>query len=57
LAENLGIHEKVYQHSFKLFSSKNKEVLDLIDRSFLDEKMKKDYKEIWMKKQELFALS
>jgi hypothetical protein len=29
--------------------------MDLIDRSFLDEEMKKGYKEIWMKKQELFG--
>ena len=48
---------KVYYNSFKLFSSKNKEVMDLIDRSFLDKKMKKGYKEIWMKKQALFGLS
>ena len=57
LAENLGLNEKVYYNSFKLFSSKNKEVMDLIDRSFLDKKMKKGYKEIWMKKQALFGLS
>jgi serine/threonine-protein kinase HipA len=55
LAENLRINEKVYYNSFKLFSSKNEEVMDLIDRSFLDKKMKKGYKEIWMKKQEVFG--
>ena len=55
LAESLRINEKVYYNSFKLFSSKNEEVMDLIDRSFLDKKMKKLYKEIWMKKQELFG--
>lgn len=55
LAENLRINEKVYYNSFKLFSSKNEEVMDLIDRSFLDKKMKKRYKEIWMKKQEVFG--
>ena len=54
LAEKLGIHEKVYLNSFKFFSSKNKQVMDLINRSFLDKKMKQGYKEIWMKKQELF---
>ncbi len=53
LAENLQINEKVYYNSFKLFSSKNEEVMDLIDRSFLDNRMKKGYKEIWMKKQEI----
>lgn len=57
LAENLGLNEKVYYNSFKFFSSKNNEVMDFIDRSFLDKKMKKGYKEIWMKKQELFGLS
>jgi serine/threonine-protein kinase HipA len=54
LAENLRINEKVYNNRFKLFSNKNKEVMDLIDRSFLDKKMKKGYKNIWMKKQEVF---
>ena len=55
LADNLNINEKVYNNSFKLFSSKNEQAIDLIDRSFLNEKMKKEYKEIWMKKQELFG--
>lgn len=55
LAENLRINEKVYYNSFKLFSSKNEEVMDLIERSFLDKKMKKGYKEIWMKKQDVFG--
>ncbi len=50
LAEHLRINEKAYYNSFKLFSSKNAEVMDLIDRSFLDEKMKQGYKDIWMKK-------
>ena len=54
LAENLRINEKAYYNSFKLFNSKNEEVMDLIDRSFLDKKMKKGYKKIWMKKQEIF---
>ena len=54
LAENLRINEKVYYNSFKLFSKKNEEVMDLIDHSFLDKKMKKEYKAIWRKKQELF---
>lgn len=55
LAENLRINEKAYYNSFKLFSSKNAEVMDLIDRSFLDKKMKKGYKDIWMRKQALFG--
>jgi serine/threonine-protein kinase HipA len=54
-ADNLQLNEKAYNNSFKLFSSKNAEVIDLIDRSFLSGKMKKEYKQIWMKKQELFA--
>lgn len=54
LAENLRINEKVYYNSFKLFNSKNEEVKDLIDRSFLDKKMKRQYIEMWMQKQELF---
>jgi serine/threonine-protein kinase HipA len=52
---DLQLNEKAYNNSFKLFSSKNAEVIDLIDRSFLSGKMKKEYKQIWMKKQELFA--
>ncbi|MEO7533927.1 MAG: HipA domain-containing protein [Ferruginibacter sp.] len=55
LAESLRINEKVYYNSFKLFSSKNEEVMNLIGRSFLDKKMKKRYKEIWLKRQELFG--
>lgn len=54
LAESLGIKEKVYHYSFKLFSSRNKEVLTLIGHSFLSKEMKKGYKEIWKKKQEIF---
>jgi serine/threonine-protein kinase HipA len=55
LADNLNINEKVYNNSFKLFSSKNEQAIDLIDRSFLNEKMKREYKEIWLKKQELLG--
>lgn len=55
LSENLRINEKVFYNSFKRFSSKNVEVMDLIDRSFLSKKMKKGYKEIWIKKQEVFG--
>ncbi len=55
LAETLQINEKVYYNSFKLFSSKNEEVMDLIGRSFLDKEMKKGFKEIWMKKQAVFG--
>jgi len=55
LAENLRINEKAYHNSFKLFNNKNKEVMDLIDRSFLNKKMKQGYKDIWMKKQGIFG--
>lgn len=55
LANNLGIKEKVYYNSFKLFSSKNEEVSELIDCSFLDAKMKKNYKQIWNGKQGIFG--
>ena len=55
LAENLGINEKVYYNSFKLFSSKNVAVMDLINRSFLNDEMKQGYKDIWMMQQELFG--
>lgn len=54
LGESLGINEKVYHKSFKLLSSKNKEVLDLIESSFLSRETKKGYKEVWNMKQEIF---
>ena len=54
LADSLRINEKAYYNSFKLFSHKNEEVFDLIDRSFLSKKMKQGYKEIWKEKQEIF---
>ncbi len=54
LAESLNIREKVYNNSFKRFSSHNNEVAALIDRSFLSKEMKKAYYEIWKKKQHIF---
>lgn len=54
LAESLHINEKVYTNSFKRFSKKNEEVMDLISRSFLNTEMKKSYKNIWMAKQNIF---
>jgi serine/threonine-protein kinase HipA len=54
LADSLHINEKVYNNSFKRFNNKNEEVMDLIDRSFLNTKMKNGFKEIWLKKQEIF---
>ena len=55
LAESLRINEKVYYNRFKFFSNMNTEVLELIDRSFLNNNMKKRYKEIWEKKQGIFG--
>ncbi len=57
LAESLGIKEKVYSNSFTKFQNKNILVMDLIDRSFLSNEMKKRYKEIWTRKQEIFSSS
>ena len=54
MAKSLNIHEKVYNNSFKRFNNKNKEVMDFIDRSFLNAEMKKAYKDIWMEKQNIF---
>ena len=55
LAASLNINEKVYDNIFKKFQNKNKEVLHLIDQSFLSKEMKKGYKAIWKKKQEIFV--
>ena len=55
LAKGLNISEKVYQNSFKKFTLKNREVRELIDRSFLSAEAKKKYKAIWLKKQKIFA--
>lgn len=55
LADTLRINEKVYYNSFKRFSNRNEEVMDLIDRSFLNVTMKKAYKEIWMRRQGVFG--
>ncbi len=54
LAVILNINDKVCENIFKKFSSKNKEVFNLTDRSFLSKEMKKRYKVVWKKKQEIF---
>jgi len=54
LSESLGITEKVCSGIFKKFSSRNKEVYNLIEQSFLSMEMKKEYKRIWKEKQQLF---
>jgi serine/threonine-protein kinase HipA len=54
LANSLSIPEKVYQHSFRRFASKNQAVYDLIERSFLSDKAKASYREIWAGKQKIF---
>lgn len=55
LANSLNISQKVYENIFKKFSSKNKEVKDLIARSFLKTEAKKMYQIIWIKKQKIFS--
>lgn len=52
--ETLGIKEKVYQNSFKLFNSRNEQVGELIGQSFLSKELKENYKKIWAGKQKLF---
>jgi serine/threonine-protein kinase HipA len=54
LAENLGIQESLYQNSFKLFSSRNEQVNELISQSFLSQELKANYKQIWERKQGIF---
>jgi len=54
LADTLNIPQKVYENVFKKFSSKNKEVKDLINRSFLNAEQKKMYQSILLKKQKIF---
>lgn len=55
LAEILGIPEKAYLNSLKKMSSKNLEVHNLIDSSFLNIDQKEMYKQIWDKKQKVFV--
>ncbi len=55
LAETLGINEKVYYNSFKLFSSRNAEVQELISHSFLSKDLKKRYAQIWKDRQLIFG--
>ncbi|MES2649540.1 MAG: HipA domain-containing protein [Bacteroidota bacterium] len=54
LAEILQIPVKSYQNSFRRFSEKNEAVFSLIENSFLPAEAKDQYKEIWMKKQQIF---
>ena len=55
LANSLGIPEKARQNSFKKFASHNPAVKQLIDASFLEEKQKAGYWEIWLRKQKIFS--
>lgn len=50
LASVLGINQKVFNDALKKFGTKNKDVFDLIDHSFLTEDHKTSYKNIWIKK-------
>ncbi len=54
LAASLNISEKVCENIFMKFKIKNDEVFNFINKSFLDKEMKKGYKELWNKKQEIF---
>ena len=56
LAETLGINEKVYKNRYNHFSKRNKEVFEMIDRSFLSKEMKKNFKQIWKNKQVIFNI-
>lgn len=54
LGQTLQLPEKVVSNIFKKFASKNKQVFDWIDRSFLGEGQKELYKTIWLNKQKIF---
>lgn len=59
LTVNLQIKEKVYNYSFALFISRNAEVMELIERSFLEKKIEKSLqinlaqktRNIWLREQ------
>jgi len=57
LGKALQLPEKVVSNVFKKFISKNKEVFDWIDRSFLGSEQKDLYKTIWLEKQKIFVKS
>jgi serine/threonine-protein kinase HipA len=54
LATNLKIPEKAYTNSLNKFKSKNAEVQELINNSFLDTTAKESYQQIWRNKQAIF---
>lgn len=54
LGKALQIPEKVVSNVFRKFSSKNNLVFDWIDRSFLNDEHKENYKNIWLTKQKIF---
>ncbi len=55
LGKSLDIPDKVIETTFLRFASRNKEITDLIERSFLREEDKKKYKELWFEKQGLLT--
>jgi serine/threonine-protein kinase HipA len=55
LGQSLEIPAKAIENSFSKFRGGNAAVDDLIDSSFLDEKKKERYKEIWMNRQKLLV--
>jgi serine/threonine-protein kinase HipA len=54
LAKSMNIPETAVKNTYKKFSSDNKEVVKMIEASFLSAEKKMLYSEIWNKKQRLF---
>lgn len=50
LADSLGLGIKVFTRVIDRFTSNQDKVFDLIDRSFLSEKYKDEYKKIWIER-------
>jgi serine/threonine-protein kinase HipA len=57
LGKALQLPEKVVFNIFKKYTSLNPQVFDLIERSFLGEERKDEYKKIWLGKQKIFINS
>lgn len=57
LGKALQLPEKVVSNIFKKYTTNNNQVFDWIDRSFLGDEQKDEYKRIWMNKQKIFINS
>ncbi|MHA4811884.1 HipA domain-containing protein [Flavitalea flava] len=55
LGKSLNIPDKVMENTFIRFAAQNQKVLNLINSSFLGEKEKEKYQEIWLSRQKLLA--